>query len=41
MAKLYWRLKVNGKWSWKPVFWSEMINRTAGDFIRITKEEEE
>jgi hypothetical protein len=18
MAKLYWRVKVNGKWSWKP-----------------------
>ena len=19
MAKLYWRLKVNGKWTWRPV----------------------
>ncbi len=19
MAKLYWRLKLDGKWSWKPV----------------------
>jgi hypothetical protein len=23
MAKLYWRVKVNGKWSWKPVKFTE------------------
>ena len=21
MAKLYWRVKVNGKWTWRPVMW--------------------
>ena len=40
-GKLYWRLKKNGKWTWKPVKWLEMVNRTAGDFMRITVLEEE
>lgn len=34
--KLYWRIKKNGKWTWKPVKWAEMINRNAGDFLQIT-----
>ncbi len=21
MAKLYWRIKKNGKWTWQPVIW--------------------
>jgi hypothetical protein len=41
MAKLYWRVKKDGKWTWKPVYWTEMIQRSAGDFLSITKLEEE
>ena len=25
MAKLYWRLKVNGKWSWRPAVLEDVI----------------
>ncbi len=41
MAKLYWRVKIDGKWTYKAVKWSEMVNRTAGDFLSITDVSEE
>ena len=41
MGKLYWRIKKNGKWTWRPVKWSEVCYRTAGDFRSITDMEEE
>ena len=40
-GKLYWRYKKNGKWTWKPVKWMEMVIRTAGDFLACTAQEEE
>jgi len=40
-GKLYWRYKKNGKWTWKPVTWMEMVSRTAGDFLQCTSMEEE
>jgi len=40
-GKLYWRYKKDGKWTWKPVKWLEMVSRTAGDFLACTAQEEE
>jgi hypothetical protein len=31
MAKLYWRLKKNGKWTWKPVRVTEVERRIDPD----------
>jgi hypothetical protein len=40
MAKLYWRVKVNGKWTWKPA----IIDTDIADYNRVSvivEEEEE
>ena len=39
MAKLYWRLKVNGKWTWRPA----VIGGEGADEVVVIKpfEEEE
>ena len=33
MAKLYWRVKIDGKWTWRPC---EAYER-AGDFVWVRK----
>jgi len=34
MAKLYWRVKKNGKWTWTPWTWSD------DDFDKLWTQEE-
>ncbi len=33
MAKLYWRVKKDGKWTWKPVIWVEDEEDTISELI--------
>ncbi len=33
MAKLYWRVKKDGKWTWKPVIWVEDEEDTIEELI--------
>jgi len=42
MAKLYWRIKKDGKWTWKPVR-VHTVHAEEGHFMDVTilKEEEE
>jgi len=35
MAKLYWRIKKNGKWTWKPVHVDDPFTQTLIDRLRI------
>jgi hypothetical protein len=40
MARLYWRVKVNGKWTWRPAVMldgTECGNYLVSSMIRITK----
>lgn len=38
MAKLYWRIKKNGKWTWKPVRGNWMTSKEiASDLIFYSK----
>jgi len=43
MAKLYWRVKKNGKWTWKPamVIVNNAVSVTAYTLDRQIEEEEE
>ena len=42
MAKLYWRIKVDGKWTWRPANTIVLNGRiTIFDYDRIFEEEEE
>ena len=43
MAKLYWRVKRNGKWTWKPamVIVNNAVSVTAYTLDRQIEEEEE
>jgi hypothetical protein len=37
MARLYWKVKVNGKWTWRPVHWLayEYIKDDNSRLIRV------
>ena len=46
MAKLYWRVKLNGKWTWRPVvpsteFEQRVIDRMFIGSTYFPREEEE
>ncbi len=38
MAKLYWRVKLNGKWTWRP---ADMAPESPDGWIRVYNLEEE
>ncbi len=44
MAKLYWRVKKNGKWTWKPATIYDRgpstLNLTDVEIVHILEEEE-
>jgi len=40
MAKLYWRVKRDGKWTWKPAEVIYMDKNTAKALVEILEEEE-
>jgi len=45
MAKLYWRVKKNGRWTWKPAVhvdmsWSEGHGKYTTHVLQLTEEEE-
>ncbi len=33
MAKLYWRVKIDGKWTWQPVVWIDNEKEAIKDLI--------
>ncbi len=37
MAKLYWRVKKDGKWTWKPVIWiaDEPVDQNGSRQIQV------
>ena len=43
MAKLYWRVKRNGKWTWRPanVKFTKVNDVTGNFWAEIIQEEEE
>jgi len=45
MAKLYWRIKKNGKWTWRPLRCTDKFTQTIIDRLRVQEgtylEEEE
>ena len=41
MAKLYWRVKINGKWNWRPAKTLVLNGRiTIFDYEKMLEEEE-
>jgi hypothetical protein len=40
MAKLYWRFKKNGKWTWKAATKNNATNGYFVPHIKMTQEEE-
>lgn len=46
MAKLYWRVKLNGKWTWRPAVsvdlsWDEGHQKYVKHVLELQLEEEE
>ena len=41
MAKLYWRLKKNGKWTWRPVRANDPFTKTLISRLEIQDGQEE
>lgn len=35
MAKLYWRIKKNGKWTWRPLRCADKFTQTIIDRLRV------
>ncbi len=38
MAKLYWRVKVNEKWTWIPAVWDlhrDMVDHPDGELVTL------
>jgi len=40
MVKLYWRIKKNGKWTWKPAVVASTSNSLNAVVVRKWEEEE-
>ena len=41
MAKLYWRVKVNGKWTWRAVEQRPYVNDEGREFVAVPAWREE
>lgn len=45
MAKLYWRVKLNGKWTWRPAVgvltWDKRYQKYVKHVLELQLEEEE
>jgi hypothetical protein len=41
MARLYWRVKVNGKWTWRAVEQRPYVNDEGREFVAVPAWREE